>query len=113
MGSGSQGSADVDDIMTGGFGDLNGTISLINDMISNPDSTQLGAESQGRRVKQQVIVRRVLEELPKAANVVTQFARRYRDTGKADVSDNGKEDVALLLPALAIGQRTRFKDMVD
>lgn len=113
MGSGSQGSADVDSIMTSGFGDLSSTISLINDVISSPDYTQLGAESPGRRVNQQVIVRRVLEELPKAANVVMQFTRRYNDTGEAAVSENGKEDVASLLPTLAVGQRTRLKGMVD
>ena len=113
QGLGSHGSVDVDNIMTSGFGDLDRTISLINDMMSGPEHTQLGAESPDRTVNQQVIVRRVLEELPKAANVVMQFTRRYNDSGEAAALDNGNEDVALLLPMLAIGQKTRLKDMVD
>ena len=99
--------------MTSGFGDLDGTISLINDMMSGPENTQLGTESPDRTVNQQVIVRRVLEELPKAANVVMQFTRRYNDSGEAAALENGNDDVALLLPTLAIGQKTRLKDMVD
>ena len=67
--------------MTSDFGDLNSTISLINDVMSSPDYTQLGVQSPGRRVNQQALVRRVLEELLKVANVVMQFTRRYNDTG--------------------------------
>ncbi|KAL8770160.1 MAG: hypothetical protein Q9209_004002 [Squamulea sp. 1 TL-2023] len=65
---------------------------------------------------QQAITQRVLDELPKAANVVMQFTRRYDGAGEATHpgdGDNGKDDVALLLPALAIEQRTRLQDLVD
>ena len=114
MGSGSSPGSSSDGILTGGgFGDLNGTISLIHDVMSSSDYPRMGVESPGRRVHQQAVVRRVLEELPKAANVVMQFTRRYNDTGEAAVAKHGKEDVALLLPTLAVGQRTRLKDMVD
>lgn len=72
-------------------------------MLSQPDNMKLGGS-------QQVVVRRVLEELPKAANVVTQFMRRYSNAGDAR---KGKEDLAVLLPTLAAGQRSRLKDMVN
>lgn len=71
--------------------------------------------NQGRRQQQQAVIQRVLEELPKAANVVMQFSRRYSSTGEAEDGSgmDGKEDVAGLLPALAMEQRARLKDMVD
>ncbi|KAI4260671.1 MAG: hypothetical protein L6R42_003954, partial [Xanthoria sp. 1 TBL-2021] len=58
---------------------------------------------------------RVLDELPKAANVVMQFSRRYSSTREAEDGSgmDGKEDVAGLLPALAMEQRVRLKDLVD
>ena len=119
IGSVSQQSTDMDTIMNGGIDSVvdqsNTTWSLINDLISDPDHVQSGAEPPGWRVNQQVIVRRVLEELPKAANVVMQFTRRYSDIGEETTitKKEGKEEVALLLPTLAIGQRSRLKDMVD
>ncbi|KAL8778779.1 MAG: hypothetical protein Q9213_007259 [Squamulea squamosa] len=64
----------------------------------------------------QAITQRVLDELPKAANVVMQFTRRYDGAGEATLlgdRDDGKEDVACLLPALAVEQRTRLQDLVD
>ncbi|KAL8801765.1 MAG: hypothetical protein Q9182_004237 [Xanthomendoza sp. 2 TL-2023] len=65
----------------------------------------------GNGSNQQAIVQRVLEELPKAANVVMQFTRRYSGTGALTM--DGSEDVSLLLPTLAVGQKTRLKDMID
>lgn len=112
MDSISQGAADVDNIMANRVGDLRNTMSLINQVISHPDNMQLGAQAQGRRDNQQVIIRRVLEELPKAANVVMQFMRRYDGTDDAAVIKDGNEDVALLLPILATAQITRLQDVV-
>ncbi|KAL8676074.1 MAG: hypothetical protein Q9186_007369 [Xanthomendoza sp. 1 TL-2023] len=65
------------------------------------------------RSNQQAIIQRVLEELPKAANVVMQFTRRYSYSGTGALTMDGSEDVSLLLATLAVGQRTRLKDMID
>jgi len=74
---------------------------------------QLGVEFHGSRVSQQVSIRRVLEELPKAAQVVMQFTRRYSDSSEAAGFKDSKGDVAVLLPTLAVGQRNRLKDMIE
>lgn len=69
----------------------------------------------------QVIIRRVVQELPKAANLVMQFAQRYSspfDGGVGTVGvgleDEEKEDGAadLLLPALAGSQKTRLRSII-
>lgn len=86
---------------------------------SNPNTLLGGApqpcSNQSQRQQQQAVIRRVLDELPKAANVVMQFSRRYSSTKEA--SDGSgmdvKEDVVGLLPTLAMEQRARLKGMVD
>ncbi|KAL9628854.1 MAG: hypothetical protein Q9204_005613 [Flavoplaca sp. TL-2023a] len=63
------------------------------------------------------IIQRVLDELPKAANVVMQFSRRYAPSGEATLAGSGigggKGDMVDLLPILANEQRVRLKGMVD
>lgn len=112
-----QTSAEVDNPIAGSSNttyELNNTINLTKDLISHPENMQLGVEYQGSgRVSQQVIVRRVLEELPKVAHVVMQFTRRYSDTSEAAGFKDSKGDVALLLPTLAVGQKIRLKDMIE
>lgn len=67
--------------------------------------------------QQATIIQRVLDELPKAANVVMQFSRRYPSSEEAALAgsgiDLGKGDVMDLLPILANEQRVRLKGMVD
>lgn len=110
----SVGSGGTPNIMNNPVGDFNSTMSPFNDSTSCPHNMQLREKFQGPTVNQQVIVRRVLEELPKAANVVIQFTRRYSDTGDtARLKDGGKEDLNSSLLALAVGQKHRLKDMVD
>ncbi|KAL8805555.1 MAG: hypothetical protein Q9223_005309 [Gallowayella weberi] len=78
---------------------------------NSPSHTSMDSLLVGSGSNQQAIVQRVLEELPKAANVVMQFTRRYNGTGDMTMDEN--EDVSLLLPTLAVGQKTRLKDMID
>ncbi|KAL8892045.1 MAG: hypothetical protein Q9192_005671 [Flavoplaca navasiana] len=67
--------------------------------------------------QQATIVQRVLDELPKAANVVMQFSRRYAPSEEAALAGSGiaggKGEVVDLLPILANEQRVRLKGMVD
>ena len=67
--------------------------------------------------QQATIIQRVLDELPKAANVVMQFSRRYarfEETVWAGSGiDGGKRVMVDLLPILANEQRVRLKGMVD
>ncbi|KAL8915357.1 MAG: hypothetical protein Q9171_000227 [Xanthocarpia ochracea] len=108
-----QSSTDISNMMTGGkdkIPQLNTT-----SMTNNP-SIQLAVHSHSGQGHQQAIIQRVLHELPKAANVVMQLTGRYSATNVPfghDTGMNHKEDVALLLPTLAIEQRTRLKDMID
>ena len=108
-----QSSTDIANMMSGG----KDTIPQLNttSMTNNP-SIQLAAHSHSSQGHQQAIIQRVLQELPKAANVVMQLTGRYTATNVPfchNTGMNGKEDVALLLPTLAIEQRTRLKDMID
>lgn len=70
---------------------------------------------------QQVTIRRVVEELPKVANLVMQFTRRYSSTfgGKASTAGMGLDDEAkgegvagLLLPTLAASQTTKLRSII-
>ena len=112
-----QGSAHAHDVMNAGSGSVDGygsTMSLINDVTSNRGTMQPCTESQGSGVSEQVIVRRVLEELPKAANLVMQLTRRYSATSGATELTAGKEGgVSELLPTLATGQKIRLRDMIE
>ncbi|KAI4156994.1 MAG: hypothetical protein L6R39_000857 [Caloplaca ligustica] len=63
---------------------------------------------------QQLIVRRVLDELPKAANMVMQFTRRYSVANEdAFPKEAGNRGLPTLLSALVMEQRARLKDMID
>ncbi|KAL9001626.1 MAG: hypothetical protein Q9188_005405 [Gyalolechia gomerana] len=86
------------------------SISLIQDMISTFNHQQSDNVSQSKRFNQQVVVRRILEELPKAANVVMQLTQRYKTTTSPH---NGHDEVAFLLPTLAIEQRGKLKAIVQ
>ncbi|KAL8927861.1 MAG: hypothetical protein Q9172_001161 [Xanthocarpia lactea] len=108
-----QSSTDIANMMTGGKDKIpqRNTTSMTN----NP-SIQLAAHSHSGQGHEQAIIQRVLHELPKAANVVMQLTGRYSATNAPlchNPGMNDKEDVALLLPTLAIEQRTRLKDMID
>ncbi|KAL8751993.1 MAG: hypothetical protein Q9199_006052 [Rusavskia elegans] len=99
---------------------MTGSNGIVSPPSIHPGSTPLGTapqpySHQGLRQQQQAVIQRVLEELPKAANVVMQFSRRYSSTGEASDGSgiDGKEDVAGLLPALAMEQRVRLKDIVN
>ncbi|MCJ1428318.1 hypothetical protein MMC29_006227 [Sticta canariensis] len=70
---------------------------------------------------QQVTIRRVVEELPKVANLVMQFTRRYSSTfgGQASTAGLGLDDEAkgegvagLLLPTLAASQTTKLRSII-
>lgn len=87
------------------------SVSLIQNMISNSNDLRLQDESQSRKTSQQSVIRRLLEELPKAANVVLQLTRRYHANGSSDQGPNG--EMASLLPTMAAEQRVRLKDMVQ
>ncbi|KAL8982853.1 MAG: hypothetical protein Q9205_002754 [Flavoplaca limonia] len=67
--------------------------------------------------QQATTIQRVLDELPKAANVVMQFSRRYAPCEEATLAGSGigggRRDVVDLLPILANEQRVRLKGMVD
>ena len=69
----------------------------------------------------QVTIRRVVEELPKVANLVMQFTRRYSSTfgSKASTAGLGLDDEAngegvanLLLPTLAASQTTKLRSII-
>lgn len=76
-----------------------------------------------QRQQQQNTIQRVLDELPKAANVVMQFSRRYSALTDECVEGAGmqqqqqqqfeKEDMVGLLPTVAMEQRVRLKEIVD
>ncbi|MCJ1268838.1 hypothetical protein MMC22_008726 [Lobaria immixta] len=66
-------------------------------------------------------VTRVLEELPKVANLVMQFAQRYSSafSGRAGTAgleledeEEGEGAADLLLPALAASQKTRLRSII-
>lgn len=69
---------------------------------------------------QQFTIWRVLEELPKVANLVIQFTRRYISAfnGRAGTAGLGLEEeeeegaADLLLLALAASQKSRVKSMI-
>ncbi|KAI4184577.1 MAG: hypothetical protein L6R41_004652 [Letrouitia leprolyta] len=90
------------------------SVSLIQSMISNSNDSRLQDEVASRKLVQQSIVRRVLEDLPKAANVVLQLERRYSSANPtAAEGKDANEGMASLLPAMAIEQRVRLKDIVQ
>ena len=75
----------------------------------------------GANESRQVTIQRLLDELPKVANLVVQFTRRYSSAscGGAGTAGLGLEDVEkedgaadLLLPALAVSQKTRLRGII-
>ncbi|KAL9599997.1 MAG: hypothetical protein Q9219_003466 [cf. Caloplaca sp. 3 TL-2023] len=86
------------------------TMSPFYDIFSDLGVLQSGIESQSVKMNQQAIMRRILQELPKAANAVMHFTKRYNDVGDPATMENATK---LLLPMLATAQKTRLKEMVD
>ena len=75
--------------------------------MSHTDAVHSGTSGQ-------VIVRRVLEEFPKVADLVVQFARRYKTGADEEKTDEGEEgDIANLLSALTTEQKFRLRTIVD
>ena len=75
----------------------------------------------GVKESRQVTIRRVLEELPKVANLIMQFTRRYSsafgreaETAGLGLEDEENEEGAadLLLAALAASQKTRLRSII-
>ncbi|CAO1599694.1 hypothetical protein XANCAGTX0491_003410 [Xanthoria calcicola] len=93
---------------------------------NNSNSTNTPYSNAGPRQRhqqqQQTTIQRVLDELPKAANVVMQFSRRYSALTDECVPTQqqqqqqqqfGKEDIVGLIPTVAMEQRVRLKEIVD
>ncbi|CAL8576552.1 hypothetical protein XPA_002427 [Xanthoria parietina] len=88
---------------------------------NNPNPPYPNAGPHQRHQQQQTTTQRILDELPKAANVVMQFSRRYSALTDECVPTQqqqqqqqfGKEDMVGLLPTVAMEQRVRLKEIVD
>ncbi|KAL8936878.1 MAG: hypothetical protein Q9216_004703 [Gyalolechia sp. 2 TL-2023] len=86
------------------------SVPLVEDMISNSNNVYPPAETHSKGYNPQSVVRRILDELPKAANLVMQLERRH----SAPVTpDAGNEEMASLLPTLAMAQRVTLKGIVQ
>lgn len=81
------------------------------------ESSPCGGANESR----QVTIRRVLEELPKVANLIMQFTRRYssafgreaKTAGLGSEDEENEEGAAdLLLAALAASQKTRLRSII-
>ena len=72
------------------------------------------AEGLHSKVNDQIIVRRVFEELPKVANLVMQFTQRYSTASGSAGLEQGKEEwVVNLLSTLATSQKSRLRNIID
>ncbi|KAL8640399.1 MAG: hypothetical protein Q9226_008752 [Calogaya cf. arnoldii] len=80
-----------------------------NEILSPSSMDGLPLSFTQNQQQRQATIQRVLDELPKAANVVMQFSRRYSRTEASGV--NGENDRVLAM--LAMELRGRLRGMVD
>ena len=80
-------------------------MSLVNDMVEDANTAGSGTETLQDGPNEKVTMMRVLEELPKVAHLVLQFAKRY--------THDAEECAADFLPALAASLTCRLKSITN
>ena len=80
-------------------------MSLVNDMVEDANTAGSGTRTSQDGPNEKVTMMRVLEELPKVAHLVLQFAKRY--------THDAEECAADFLPALAASLTCRLKSITD